>query len=889
LVVFGLDADPTAYTPPPASDPTVALNVTFNPTQLSQHPRLMVTPQTLPALKAFYNSPAASIWRAEFDGYVGASVVPTNTTFLTDGTEAQRQAFWRLPTAALDYLITGNPTAYNNALGFLQLYVALPDWETTVERNSGLSAANNMVGVALAYDWLYNSLDPTFREQVRQKLFQQARGMYYDGYKLGNSNIGAIYWQGDPLNNHRWARADGLALAVMASYTGDPSQNYMMNQTAAELNFVNTWLSPSGTSHESVSYEIFGGNHLMMAMQSSDDCLGTTLLNGPFWQNVGKYRMQMLISSFNNGCDFGDYSSPAFGSYNNFLLKVADHNHDADLRSGILAFFAVQPTALTFSWFSLLWDNPNLTGGNYQNLPLTGYYSDLGIGCFRDSWTAGGVAAMFKCAPLGGVSMNKYRDANGELYVNVAHDDPDANSFIIFDGDDNVAASDQYSQHKTSKQQNTVLVNGTGQNPVGRADGQVFEQPATSGSMMGMATSFPATTVNGATLNEGEAAGSYPALTTGTTRPAISRYRRLFLWSPSKYILVLDDLRSPSSVAFNWLVQGSGVSTVDSTQGLFNLVAGTHTCGFQVTGSQALTFATVTSAADNKSVSLNYHQLQATASATTNVQLASIFNPWSKTNLRVALQNITGTGATVAVTGTGIADNFQWTFATNSTTPSSLIQLIAPAFSSTAPTSAATLNVPYNFTVTASGSPTVTFSVTPGALPDGLSLSNSGALTGTPTKAGVFTGTITASNGVSPVATQSFTITVSAGYNAWAIQDGLSGNNALPTAINAPDGLPNLLKYALGLHAFTTYNPGDPALPFVQQKEYTDGNYLTLTFTGIATDVTYNVQATSDLNGSWTTIYTHQGSPAPGTVVVQDSQLMSVSPKRYMRLNVTSP
>ena len=191
--------------------------------------------------------------------------------------------------------------------------------------------------------------------------------------------------------------------------------------------------------------------------------------------------------------------------------------------------------------------------------------------------------------------------------------------------------------------------------------------------------------------------------------------------------------------------------------------------------------------------------------------------------------------------------------------------------------------------MTASGSPTVTFAVTAGALPNGLTLSTTGAITGTPTQTGLFTGTVTASNGVSPVATQNFSITVSAGYNAWVAQEGLSGNNALLTAINAPDGLTNLLKYALGLHAFTTYNPGNPALPFVQVKIYGGVNYLALTFTGVATDVTYNVQSTSDLTSTWATVYTYKGSPAPGTVVVQDSQPLSSSPKRFMRLNVTMP
>ena len=83
----------------------------------------------------------------------------------------------------------------------------------------------------------------------------------------------------------------------------------------------------------------------------------------------------------------------------------------------------------------------------------------------------------------------------------------------------------------------------------------------------------------------------------------------------------------------------------------------------------------------------------------------------------------------------------------------------APAITSGQPP-AATINTAYGFTFTASGNPTPTFSFTPGALPPGLNLNSAGVLSGTPTADGPFTGTVTASNGVSPAATQSVTITV---------------------------------------------------------------------------------------------------------------------------------
>jgi hypothetical protein len=83
---------------------------------------------------------------------------------------------------------------------------------------------------------------------------------------------------------------------------------------------------------------------------------------------------------------------------------------------------------------------------------------------------------------------------------------------------------------------------------------------------------------------------------------------------------------------------------------------------------------------------------------------------------------------------------------------------VVPAFTS-GPPPAGTFNVAYSHTFTASGAPAPTFSLTSGTLPGGLALAPSGAVTGTPTTAGTFSGVVTATNSAGS-ATQSFSITI---------------------------------------------------------------------------------------------------------------------------------
>ncbi len=237
-------------------------------------------------------------------------------------------------------------------------------------------------------------------------------------------------------------------------------------------------------------------------------------------------------------------------------------------------------------------------------------------------------------------------------------------------------------------------------------------------------------------------------------------------------------------------------------------------------------------------------------------------------------------------------------FTTNVTAPAAAITI-----TSAAPPAQVIVGTPYTHTFTATGNPTPTFSLTSGALPLGLSLSANGVLSGTATSAG--TGSfpnlaVTAANGVQTNATQTFSLSAVTRAANYLASFGLGGSNASLLADAELDGILNLVEYALHLNPTVS---DTTALPVPLIRNYGGTRYLSMTFprSSVATDLTYTVQASSDLL-QWTDLATSSGGAVAngpgfvgetGSAPVWNVEVRDTTPasagRRFLRLRVSTP
>ncbi len=679
----------------PATDPAPqGEGVKFIDQAAGKHPRLLLTAKRIAQVKALYNAEEGKLYREQLLGYLKSCNIPVDRK--TSHAWGQEVGLFQMPMLALHHVLTGDKDSLNKSVAYLKWLATTANWTEggepampdapdsyakTLEKtrrlpahdedNSDTTASFTMVGAALTFDWLYDELDPAFREQFRQFLWLHARAMYHGGHRGGNP--GGNYWRGVPAYNHRWYRDWGLTLAALAAAEGKSDEQWLLGEIQKELAFMCEWLPVDGSQHEGPGYGSSAGA-LGIAFQAADECLGTRYLQSPFFRNAGAYTLQVSAPGMTEALYFADCFTRA-RSFHPFFLKTAALQRQADVVNGIRHAIQVNGKAFgvrDYAWLSLLCDDPSIKDGHYTRLPTTVFLPDLGIAIVRENWQDQAVAAMFKCGPMGGYKSNAWRptakDERGALpYLNVAHDQPDANSFILLADGEYLAETDRYplKPGKLSTGHNTILINGIGQAVQGRAEGDEWQQPG-SGDMTQMARVVAWKDAGDVVITEGEAAGSYLAYTdrkTGKARPPLDRFRRIFIWVKGSYVLVLDDIRAPKPVTVTWLMQGGKLQAVDEAQGRYQLAKNKAQCEFQLLADAPFQVKIGLSTANDHNKLLNWQQLQASLE-TSSVRLASIYDPWRRKDLKLTLTPDGPDKATITVAAAGIADTWQWQAAT---------------------------------------------------------------------------------------------------------------------------------------------------------------------------------------------------------------------------------
>lgn len=664
----------------PATDPAVIDAPQLLPAMRGVHPRLLFTANDIATLKA--NLAASPLLKQVADKVVADSkrfrLPETNPLpVVTHDTPALAQANGQWPALAFAYALEPNLETLKAISLVLRRMLEQPYWADAAELDSNMGAACNLFAVSVLFDAAHADLDPQLRREVAARLLVQARRLLYLGHKkLAKDTV--KYWQNDPANNHRWYRLRGLAAAVLA-IADEPGLDtaHLRQELKSEAAFILKWFPDEGDCHEGSGYQQFGLRSLYDAATMLDRSLGTAFAQHPGFAAAWKQQLYYWVPADNAAVSFGDATNePRRFHYDDAVFFAGPRlSRDADAQAALqrrMEFMMTPaPDGRTIlpPWTLLAYYDPSLASGDHRAIPTTHVFTDLGAASFRDSWEKDAVIFTFKCGPYGGQALNAYRHAHADEkgrphYINVAHDDPDANSFSLTVGADNIFHPGTYSSRKITRDNNTLTIGDAGQ----VNESSEWTQPVADGDMRELSylTGWKQD-AQGRAIIEGETGPAY--------RGQLERFRRTAVWLPYDYILLLDDIRPAASAKepFVWRGLVPDGRFVRPEEGRAKIVA---TSGREVP-LQFFSDLPVNAALDDWFIGgrwshLLLRQFQFSA-APEPVRFAILLDPWQR-GANLALRE-DGDTLLLTVTGPAGTDTWKWSPAPDAKTPATLAGL----------------------------------------------------------------------------------------------------------------------------------------------------------------------------------------------------------------------
>jgi len=463
---------------------------------------------------------------------------------------------------SLMYLLTKQPHYLEEAKRWIFTCVNYPHWGSDKNRDIDLSAAWILFGLGLSYDWLKSALSEEERHKLRDKLILQASRMYEHNQMNKGSGWSASYWQ-----NHNWINMTGLAAAGYTLVDEYPDAQQWIDAAKENFEVVYSALPDDGSSYEGVVYWRYGAMWLfvyahLVKEREGIDYFATT----PFLKNTFYYRLYQSAPDLQRQINFGDCHDRFSGHSTAIYYKTAaeyGNGHAQKLGNLVRDDFLyreaieskVKPGILPECLFEMLFYDPSVPEADFEDLPLTTYFEDLGLVVIRSSWEEDAVHFSFKCSAPGGKTQwdtaQKLIAQTGHKHLSLSHQHPDNNSFILVANDTYFAIDDGYNRAVKAEHHNVVLVDGAGYQDEGQNDIWSKYTP----DMMGVVEKH--INEEGLVYIVGETAKTYQKSL------KLTRFARHVLYTNRPYFIIFDELLSELDHTYTWLLHSDVFPTKD--------------------------------------------------------------------------------------------------------------------------------------------------------------------------------------------------------------------------------------------------------------------------------------------------------------------------------------
>ncbi|MFC1614690.1 DUF4962 domain-containing protein [Gemmatimonadota bacterium] len=414
------------------------------------HPRLLLTEKAVEKLRSDIEGSHKWLWdryREDLPDKLASARELPERLGRGEGNLVSDLAFaWR---------VTGRDSLFASSRDYLLELCRKDVWDPEYS----LAQGHIMMGVALAYDWLYPAMNRDQRSLVAERLGEEAERQYR---MIADQRA---WYRNQYLQNHAHVHYSGLAYAAVALYGEDPRAQQWL---AACVDFYDRVLSLSlsdGGSIEGMSYGNYALEYVLRYMELARSVLKLDYYDNPWIKNYPKYLIHSLLPVVREeewAMSFGD--NPRHGNYHgpeHQLFLIASRCGDTAAQWLGKKLIGLRSSGLaSASWCSILWYDPEIKEANPESFPTLWHFNDLDQVMLRSAWEdTSAVMIGIKC----GSFMGRARSQDTIYDLGCAHGHPDAGSFQIYAYGRFLAVDPLYTYFKRSANHNTLLVRNRGQ------------------------------------------------------------------------------------------------------------------------------------------------------------------------------------------------------------------------------------------------------------------------------------------------------------------------------------------------------------------------------------------------------------------------------------------
>lgn len=461
-----------------------------------------------------------------------------STSYPTGGVLPQK-IWWYFSRLGTGIAMTGDQDLINKGNSWLSLGYN-EDWDISGS-SASLDDAHKLAGFALLYDCMYPHLNDDQRTRYEALLAAQLVLFREKGYDLND------YWTNDYQNNHMHFRAAASLYCSIILSDKMPSLQSEFDYVMTVWRRIAYMAPPDGSNHEGLGYSNYGGQMLFPAIAALKHCTEMDLSLEEHYRNMGYYYLYHVTPGYSSGFGFGDAWNAAASSGPNYLFQIASETQDPYINHLAYKLREEHTDAFYLSQWPVLYADPLLDKLGPERLPLHRYFEDLGVVIARSSWEADATGVAFKCGPMGGHRLNETRGTEYSHYtdyINVAHDDPDAGTFLLYSKGSFLTTGDGYEKiTKVSQNHSTFIVDDETQS----GSGGGWSQPSMLSKLAWQKDVFA---VNNRVVFTGDMTGVYSDM---------QKLERTFVSHKAGYILIYDQAQSNSAGrTFEWRLHTTG-------------------------------------------------------------------------------------------------------------------------------------------------------------------------------------------------------------------------------------------------------------------------------------------------------------------------------------------